>query len=303
MAAPLRTAKKLLLGRELDRMIGTAGVTHAAAAALIDVSQAKITGLIGGQGAISKGDLQLLASKLGFTEQGYLDQLEVLRRDSHRRGYWSTGFRRAFHEDFRLMVDLEQHASMLRVYEVEIYPGLLQSEPYIRWLVQSDPELDDQTVEDRVAARLYRQEILFKRSRPFLHVVMSESCIRAEYAPPEIMAAQARHVEELSRRDDVVVQIVPFKKRPDNSTRNDSPGSKRYRSRYSAHGKFVLVEVPSPGVAGPLKMAYVENPAEIRYLDAPGALSTYDRTWSLLTTSALDRHESRSMLLDAAGSY
>jgi len=290
MAAPIRTAKKLLLGAEIAHMIATAGVSHQAAASIIEASQAKMTGLIAGTGAITFGDLKELASRLGFDDPDYQAQLQELRRDSHKRGYWGTGFRRAYTDDFRLMVDLEWHASSWRGFDVEIWPGMLQCESFIRSVIASDIELgegdkkvDPGIIEDRVRARLHRQEAITGPKALELHVVMSESCIEAEYAPPAVMAEQARHAIEMSKLDNVTVQIVPFK------------GRRRFR----ANGKFVLLEVPSPGAAGPLKIAYVENAGETRYLDDDKALPNYERTWKGLADTALDPDPSREMLLAA----
>ncbi len=294
MAAPVRTAKRLQLGREIAHMITTAGVSHQTAASIIEASQAKMTGLISGTGTITPGDLRMLATRLGFGDPGYLEQLLELRRDNRKRGYWSTGFLRAFDHDFRLMVDLERHASTWRGFEVEIMPGMLQCERFIRETVASnmDPgdggeQVYEEMVEDRVRARLYRQEALTGENPLHLHVVMSESCILAEYAPPDVMAEQMRHTVEMSKKKNVIVQVVPFTN----------------RRRFRANGKFVLVEVPSAGAAGPLKMAYVENAGEIRYLDDEKALATYEQTWSLLSASARTPDESRAMFLAAEKRY
>lgn len=110
------------------------GVNQAEAARIIDTSQSRIAMLINGASSITVGDLERLAVALGFTDPGYLDSLEALRRDNHKRGFWNTGHRRAYLEELRLLVDLEAHASLLRVTEAEIVPGLIQCEPYIRAL-------------------------------------------------------------------------------------------------------------------------------------------------------------------------
>ncbi|MBO0808044.1 MAG: helix-turn-helix domain-containing protein, partial [Actinobacteria bacterium] len=132
MSTTVRTAKKLLLGREIAHMIQTAGVSQADAAKLIETSPSRIATLLNGGGTVSPGDLELLARRLGFADEGYKESLLQLRRDNHKRGYWTTGHNRAYAEDLRLLVDLEKHADQIRSAQVEVVPGLLQCETYVR---------------------------------------------------------------------------------------------------------------------------------------------------------------------------
>src|SRR5690625_5505068 len=123
--ATIRTAKKLLLGREIAHMLEKAEVSQTEAAKLIETSQSRIASLLSGGGNIAPGDVILLATKLGFDDEGYQETLRELRRDSHKRGFWSTGHNRAYREDLRLLVDLEKHVDTMRSLEMEVVPGLL----------------------------------------------------------------------------------------------------------------------------------------------------------------------------------
>jgi predicted XRE-type DNA-binding protein len=138
--ATVRTAKKLLLGKEIEHMITAAGKTQEEAAELIETSQSRINGLIDGKGNISVGDLERLANKLGFTDPGYQAALLELRRENYKRGFWSTGYRRAYREEIRLLVDLEMHADQIRSVAVEVIHGLAQCESYIRAVYADAPD-------------------------------------------------------------------------------------------------------------------------------------------------------------------
>lgn len=93
-------------GAEFE-LIENAGISQAEAAKLIETSQSRIALLINGGGNISPGDLVMLADKLGFEDEGYKESLRELRRDNHKRGFWTTGHNRAYSEDLRLLVDLD----------------------------------------------------------------------------------------------------------------------------------------------------------------------------------------------------
>jgi hypothetical protein len=288
MAAPVRTVRKLLLGKEIEHMIATAGKTQAEAGALIEVGQSRIAGLINGIGAISVGDLTLLANALGFTDPGYQDALLELRRDNHKRGFWTMGFNRAYSEEIRLMVDLEKHADQIRSYQVEIMPGLVQCESYARALHADAPE-PGLTLEDQVQARMARQELYERPGPPAVHFVLSESCLRRVWGDRTVMREQIAYLIKLSDRPNVMIQVLPF----------DAPAGRRS----PVGNRFTLVRVPSPGVAGPLELAYVESQVEIRYLDDKKALAAFDQVWARLSTAALSYADSRKFLRRVAQDF
>ncbi|RSM35878.1 DNA-binding protein [Amycolatopsis balhimycina DSM 5908] len=289
MAATVKTAKKLLLGREIDHMIKTAGISQAEAARLIETSQPRMASLISGGSSISPGDLELLARELGFADEGYLEALRELRRDNHKRGFWTTGHNRAYSEDIRLRVDLEKHADEIRGVEVEVVPGLLQKESYVRAQHADWPNVVGVTLEDRIKARLARQDILDKTDPPILRYVLSESCVRRVWGDNDVMREQMYYLIELSNRENIQIQVMPFNAKPGRRSPISSP--------------FTLIRVPTTGAAGALMMAYVEDEGEIRYLDDAKALKARELAWGRLTNAALKFDETRAFLRDVAESY
>src|SRR5207248_293668 len=135
--------------------------------------------LLTGGGSIALAEVKELARELGFTDPGYLDALGELRKDNHKRGFWSTGYRRAYAEDLRLLIDLERHGDQIRATHTESVPGLLQCEAYIRAMHTDQPSVvEGVTLDEAVKARLARHEILDKPNAPLVHHVLSESCLR-----------------------------------------------------------------------------------------------------------------------------
>lgn len=289
MGAPVRTVKKLLLGKEIEHMINTAGKTQTEAGKIIEAGQSRIASLINGVGAISVGDLKLLATELGFDDTGYQDALLELRRDNHKRGFWSTGHYRAYSEDIRLLIDLEKHADQIRSYEVEIMPGLVQCEVYARALHANVPDEDGVTLDDRVKARVARQEIYNKPEPPTVHFVLSESCFRRVLGDEQVMREQLDHLINLSNRRDLMVQVLPFKTPPGRRTPIGT--------------RFSLLRVPSPGAAGPLELAYIEGHGDIRYIDDKRALAAHDKAWAHLSAAALGFDDSRKFMRQVAREF
>lgn len=289
--ATVRTAKKLVLGRELEHMISAAGKSQAEAAKYMETSATRFSGLLSGQNSISVGDLERLATWLGFTDEGYLDALRELRRDNHKRGFWSSGYRRAYSEDMRLRVDVEKHADRIRSFEVEVVPGLAQTEAYARELHSGlpSPDANGLTLDDHVEARLARQDIYDKAVPPNVHFVLSESCLRREHCGEAQMAEQLAYLASLSEREHVMVQVLPF--------------SAPVGRRTPISNRFTLLRLPSPGAAGPIELAYTEGEGEFRYLDDKAALNAYDLAWTRLSSAALSFGESRKFIRAVADEF
>ncbi|WP_433574218.1 helix-turn-helix domain-containing protein [Nocardia brasiliensis] len=280
-----RTARRVLLGREIEHMIRQAGVSQAEAGRLIEVGQSRINSLITGAGTISPGDLKELAKGLGATDDAYIDTLLELRRDNHKRGFWTTGHRRAYIEELRLLVDLEELADRLRVAEAEIMPGLLQCESYVRALHEPHGPTQNEaglvTVEDSVQARLARQQNLFKRQPVQLHAILSESSLRRHYGGVEVMIEQIAHLIEMSRRPNVLIQVLPFTL--------TAPGA-------GMEDRYTLIRVPSPGAAGDLEMVVSESQGDIRYSDDKRAVSSRETVFTRLSAAALSEDASREFM-------
>jgi Domain of unknown function (DUF5753) len=228
------------------------------------------------------GDLERLANKLGFTDPGYQSALLELRRDNHKRGFWSTGYNRAYSEEIRLRVDLEKIADQIRSAETEIMPGLTQCESYVRAIYADMPDHGGLTLEDRVQARVARQDIYDRDDPPNLHFILSESCLRRVWGNAAVMREQLSHLIKLSNRPNVMIQVMPF---------NAPPGR-----RSPIGDRFTLLRVPSPGVAGPLELVYIDGIGEVRYLDDKNALNAHDVAWSRLSAAALSFDDSRKFM-------
>jgi hypothetical protein len=289
VAATVRTSRKLLLGREIAHMLATAGVTQLEAARMIETSPARIASLINGGSTIGVGDLVLLATKLGFTDEGYLDALRELRRDNHKRGYWTTGHNRAYAEDMRLLVDLEKDAERIRSVRVEVIHGLLQCEAYVRAQYAGRTDDSDVPLEDRIKARLARQEIFDKPEPPTLEFILSESALRRVRGDAAVMREQIDYLIKLSKRPNILLQVTPFNLSADRQVPISNP--------------FTLIRVHSPGAAGPLELAYVEGEGEIRYLDDKKALATHEASWTRLSNAALRYDETRRFLSRVAKDF
>ncbi|MGW3263972.1 helix-turn-helix domain-containing protein [Streptomyces sp. NPDC001056] len=111
---------------------------------------------------------------------------------------------------FRDMARLESEAVTLHVYGALAIPGLLQTEDYARAVfTMRRPLLDEETVEQRIGARLARQEIFSRRPLPTLSFVVEESVLRRPVGGRPVLRGQLEQILLIGQRRNVEIQVMP----------------------------------------------------------------------------------------------
>ncbi|MFE3180406.1 helix-turn-helix domain-containing protein [Streptomyces violascens] len=108
---------------------------------------------------------------------------------------------------FQPYADLEARATYIYTFQPQLVYGLLQTPEYARAVLSVRTESD---LDARVAARMERQRILERANPPLMWVVMSEAVLHQEIGGREVMRNQLAHLLELSTREWVNLQILPF---------------------------------------------------------------------------------------------
>jgi len=255
------------------------------AGVVIERTTSTISRLEHGQTGIRQRDLADLLRSYG-ADPALIEQLGELARNNSQRGRWS-GYRRAYPGWFRMFVDLEEDATSLLHFQVEVVPGLLQTEDYIRTVLSNGvPKIANDQVENAVRARRHRQAVLTKQDAPQVGFVVSESALRRVVGDARIMRDQLEHLAEVALLPSVQLQVLPF----------DAP------SFGASMFGFILVRIPAPGAAGPLDFVYLEDYFDARYHDDKGDVEAYTALWNRLQAAALGPVESRTFVLEVAGS-
>jgi len=285
---PTPTWSQLVLGNELKRMRDERHLTLAEAVSpLLDFTANKLSRLERGQSSVRASDVAQLLDRYSAAEGDRVWALETAKH-CKQRGRWS-GYRSVYAKHFRMAVDLEADATTICQYQVEMVPGLLQSEAYMRALAtDSVPRALDDYIEDAIAAKLARQIVLTRNDAPQIHFVLSESALRRMAGSPEVMREQLGHLARLAKLPAVHIQVLPFRART-------QPGE--------VASSFTMFRIESPGKSGPLEFVYLEDVHDGRYLDDHDSIEAYSNVWARLTGAALDPVESRNLLLRLAAEY
>ena len=110
---------------------------------------------------------------------------------------------------FRSWVEHEQQAATLRIWQLGVVSGLLQTADYARSILAVNPGVTEDESGARLRARLERQVILTRDDPPTAWFLVDEAALRRRIGPPEVMAAQLAHLAGVARLPNVTIQVVP----------------------------------------------------------------------------------------------
>ncbi|MFD0397407.1 Scr1 family TA system antitoxin-like transcriptional regulator [Kitasatospora sp. NPDC127121] len=111
----------------------------------------------------------------------------------------------------RAFTSEEGRAVEIHEYSTMVIPGLLQTEAYIRALYEMRrPLLSPEQIDEWVAARLARQEILTRWPLPVVTWVVDESVLRRPLGGWDVHAEQLRHLLKVGQVRGPELQVMPL---------------------------------------------------------------------------------------------
>ncbi len=179
---------------------------------------------------------------------------------------------------FQTYVGLEEAASLIRSYEIQFLPGLLQTEEYARAVVTAGaPKATVDEVERRVHLRVKRQEILQRASPPAFWAVVDEAALHRPIGGSKVMKQQVEHLLDLMSMPNVTLQVMPF----------------RFGGHAGEGGAFTMLRFPEPELPD---VVYVEQLVSAYYLDKREYVERYARTMDRLTVDSQPPEVTRETL-------
>ncbi|MFF2957402.1 helix-turn-helix domain-containing protein [Streptomyces sp. NPDC057963] len=131
------------------------------------------------------------------------------RLERQGRAVWNT----AILEGFPEFVAHEVRAVEIRLFELGIIPGLLQTPEYATSITRGAVRrgaITEQQAEERLALLAQRQASLERTPSPLVYVVLDESCIRRPVGGPAVMAGQLDRLAAFAELPSTVVQVAPY---------------------------------------------------------------------------------------------
>lgn len=123
---------------------------------------------------------------------------------------WKLARLDAFKDKYRLFMQLEAKATIMQKYAT-VVPGLLQTEDFARVALSSAPApISPEELEESVAARLGRQELLHRTPPPDVRIILDESALRRPARDAKIWHDQLSRIVDVARDPHMTVQVIPF---------------------------------------------------------------------------------------------
>jgi len=256
------TVLRIILGRQLQTLREKAGLSYEQAAEAIYASEWTLRRMEKAEVGFKLNYVKSLLMAYGITDVREIDTFLDLAREANKPGWWHS-YTDVLPTWFRTFPGLEQAASLIRGYEPQCIPGLLQTEDYARALTAAGyPNATPAEISRRVELRMARQQILTRPDPPALWMVIDEAVLRRPPGSTAMMRAQLGHLIETIAKPNITVQVLPF-----------AAGA-----HPAMYGMFHLLRFPTAELPD---IIYAENLTSAVYLDKPADVAVY--------TEALDR--------------
>ncbi|MDR7302340.1 helix-turn-helix domain-containing protein [Haloactinomyces albus] len=205
MASPIMRRKAL--GRELRKLRAESAQSLEEIAKLLGCSVAKVGHIETGRNSPSKPELMVLMDHFNLSSQDRA-VFEEIRQEASQRGWWSTYRLPTWFSNY---VGMETDALRVRSFELELMPGLLQTEGYARAVTTLARHMTEpQEVERKVELRMQRQQRLFEEEPLELITVISEAALHRCAKASNVSTGQLTHLIEMGKRPNVTINILPY---------------------------------------------------------------------------------------------
>lgn len=271
------TVQRILLGSQLRKLREDRGITREQAGYEIRASASKISRIELGRVALKERDVADLLTLYQVTGEAERAPLLALADAANIPGWWHR-YGDLLADWFQPYLGLEEAASIIRTYQVQFVPGLLQTPDYARAVISAgDPDAPAAEIDRRVAMRMARQELLTRASPPRLWAVIDEAALHRPIGSNDIMRDQLQALIKKLGLDHIIVQVMPF----------------RFGAHAAEAGAFSILRFPEPDLPD---VIYLEHLTSAIYLDKRRDVDPYLQAMERLCAQAEPRHRTPAIL-------
>jgi transcriptional regulator with XRE-family HTH domain len=249
------TVQRLVLGSQLHQLRESRGITAEQAAEAIRGSHSKISRMEHGRVGFKERDVADLLTLYGVTDNEERAALINLARQANTPGWWHA-YSDILPSWLEPYVGLEAAASVIRTYQIQLIPGLLQTEGYARALIQQGSAETEEQVARRIELRVSRQAILTAPNPPQLWVVVDEGALRRPVGGRDVVRGQLQHLIEITDHPSVTLQVLSFTAGPHSAM----------------GGPFTILRFAEPDLHD---VVYIEQLTSALYLEKPTEVDSY----------------------------
>lgn len=180
-----------LIAVELRRQRQIRRLSGAALAVILDCDRSTVA-------RYESGDVQLPIARARILDRewglpGFFENLVKHAKNAQDLDWWET------------FKEYERRANLIKTYEPSLVPGLLQREGYARAVFTASRRTD---VDEAVAERLARQEILIRQRPCTLMAILDTVAVLRTFGDADVMRDQLNYLLEVSERPNVYLRVT-----------------------------------------------------------------------------------------------
>jgi len=181
-------------------------------------------------------------------------------------------------------IGLEQEATSFTCFSMYCVPGLVQTEDYARAVIRSvAPKMEPKILNERIEARMRRQELLDQDDHPRCRIILDEAVLRRQIGNPAVMVDQLDKLLGLERTLKVTLQVIPFD-----------------AGAYNAFDiMFTLLEFGDSGSP----VIFIEGLVRNQYLERAADVARYRESAEALRDRALNPRDSVDLVQERRNRY
>ncbi|GII75170.1 transcriptional regulator [Sphaerisporangium rufum] len=203
-------AQRRRLAQELRKLRSARGISLEDVAREMECDASWVSRVERAERGIRPKDVKSLLDLYQVTDGVRREELLELSRRAGTRDWWHR-FRKGLKPKFEVYLGLEADAAVIRSYHPQVVPGILQVPDYAREVITATDVEGAIDVDETVAVRQARQEVLVREGcAARLLVVLDEAVLHRQVGGVEIMRSQLRHLLMMARLPNVTIQILPF---------------------------------------------------------------------------------------------
>jgi transcriptional regulator with XRE-family HTH domain len=242
------TVRRLQLGARLRALRQARGLSRDQAGYAIRASESKISRMELGRVGFKERDVTDLLVLYGVEDPDEHDRLLALTREANAPSWWQP-YGDVLDTWFQNYLDLEGAAELIRTYEVQFVPGLLQTDAYARAVIRlGHDNASQEEIDRRARLRMARKQLLQRADAPRLWAVIDEAVLWRPIGGYPALREQIESLIEIGNTANVRLQVMPF----------DSGG------HAAAGGAFSILRFPHAELPD---VVYIEHLTSGLYLD------------------------------------
>lgn len=264
-------ARRLAFGDALRRLRVEAGMSGKQFAQLAGWTASKVSRMETANQSVADADVVIYCRLTGAGEAVEAELRQELREIRLEAASWKRQLRTGNSARQEYGKQLEHDAERIRLFEIAMVPGLVQTAEYARHMFEAVAVLHQNRLDvaESVERRMARQEVLYRPGTE-VQIVCSEAGLRHPIAPPQVMVGQLDRLLALAGMSTLRLAVLPMDVQ---------------LSAVPQHG-FVIID----------EMALVETVNTEMTITDPEDLDRFDRLFDVLLAASLEGADARALL-------